>query len=787
MVDPRSRQAPGRLIGRERELALLVSGLAGSRLVTISGLGGVGKTSLAREVAARPEGSGGRSIFVDLAPVAEPREVVAAIATAVGAAEEQDRDLLEAIAVVLADAPSLMVLDNFEHVLAAGREVRALLDAVPTLRVLTTSRVRLDLPGESEIAVGSLGVPTSAKDLETAPASALFLERAGERNGLPRLEPADADAIVEICRRLDGLPLAIELAAAWSGILTPRAILRRLTAGRLDLSGSEPRHASLDAVIASTLELVEPSDRGLFPLLSVFSDAFDEAAARAITTDERVLNALRNLIRVALVRVRPDGNGEPRFDLLETIRAFGLLRLAESGRIAEVQRRHATYYADLGVAGADRIRTTSFSDRRGGAVLADPNVQTAFERSLDLHEPELAIRLAASLATYAMQTGILRQALARLDTAMALQGGSAGVRADGLNALVSVRGALRQMPDLADLSADAVALARVADDPIRIVRTLITLGNWTDGDRSEAYAEAAELAERVGYTWGAATAWSSLADAHWTNGRTDEALVAMGLALAASERDGDRTGIGMSLMALGEYELNLGRIADGLAHLEEAATILRSNPGMPSFVTATLALLASAQALAGQVQPAYRTLAEATERVEAAEPGSDVEDWLAAAALVLEPRHPVAAARALGALDRIRSDTGLGRVSEGLQKAVAGRIEHSIGRPRYDRSRADGRAADGLTTFAELARLVRREAGPDAGRLRAPFGDLTSRERQILAKLAEGRTDREIAADLGIAAKTASVHVANVKSKLGVETRVEAVLFARDRLGSGES
>jgi predicted ATPase/DNA-binding CsgD family transcriptional regulator len=786
MTDPQSRHEPGRLIGRERELALVAERLIGSRLVTIAGLGGIGKTSLAREVTTRRETAGDRSFFVDLASVAEARGVAAAIATVTGAAEDPDSGLLHAIAASVAERPSLLVLDNFEHVLEARQEVGNLLAEVPSLRVMTTSRVPLGLSGEAEVTLGSLGLPTTTRDLEGSPAGALFLERAREHARLPPLSPEDGAAVIEICRRLDGLPLAIELAAAWSGVLTPRAILRRLVDERLDLSGQDLRHASLDAVVASTLLLVEPEDRAVFPILGVWAGAFDEVAARAVTGDARVLAALRSLTRIALVRVLPDDEGEPRFELLETIRAFARRRLTETDALTEVERRHAAHYAQRAAAAANVVRVSSFSDQRAGAALADPNILAAADRAVDFREPELAIRLAAALATRAMQTGTIRPTLERLESAMALSGGSPGVRSDGLNALVSLRAMLRQSAELGTLAAEAVALARVARDPIRIVRTLVTLGNWTAGDRIAAYREAAELAEASAYAWGAATAWSSLADAYWEAGQTDEAVAAMTRSAAASERNGDVTAVGLSFAVLGEYELNLGRTAEALDHLEHAAAILRAHPGLPFFVTEALTLLAGGQALADQNDAAYRTLAEATDRVEVAEARHELDDWLEAAAIVLEPRHPVAAARCIGALDRIRTETGSSRASQRLLDATASRISQAIGRRRLDEARAAGAAAERQALFVDLARIVRREAGPGAGFLRVPFGSLTRREREILARLADGRTDREIAEELGITAKTASVHVGNLKAKMGVATRVEAVLFARDRLGSEE-
>jgi predicted ATPase/DNA-binding CsgD family transcriptional regulator len=775
---------PGPLIGRDPELATIEDWLERARLVTIAGLGGIGKTSVARELGDRWAKAGKPSFFVDLGPVGDPEGAVRAIAAAVGAGEATDRELVEAIGQDLAEGSSLLVLDNFEHVIDARDIVGVFLEVAPDARLLVTSRVRLGLPGEVVIALETLAVPALPGDVESAPASVLFLQRARERGRLGVVETDDVPAIVEICRRLDGLPLAIELAAAWTRIFLPRAILRRLIEGDLDLSGgSDPRHSSLTGVIQATLDLVGAHERETFAALGIFAGDFDEGAAREVVGDERVVHALRGLEAVALVQVSADPEGEPRFRLLETIRAVAMSHLSDTGRLAELERRHAAHYADRAVAAADAVRTSSFSERRAGAALADPNIETAFERAVELGESELAVRLAAALASYGMQTGIFRSALARLRIALAMPGVSAGVRADGLNALVSLRGALLDVSDLATDAREALALARAAGSPERVVRTLITLGNWSGADPTPEYSEAAALAEEIGYTWGAATAWDSLANAHWEAGRYEDALVATIRGQDASERQGDRAAVGAAFTRRGEYELNLGRTAAGLEHLEEAAAILRVTPGLPFFVTWTLTSLAAGQALADRFEDAYGTLAEVADRVRASESNGEVEDWLDAATTVLQPRHPVAAARSLGAVDRLVEETSIRRSNERLREGAARRIEHAIGRHRLETERAAGRAADPRDLFERLSRIVRVEAGPDPAAFPAPHGSLTVREREILAFLAEGRTDREIAAELGISSKTSSVHVANLKAKLGVETRIEAVIFARERLG----
>jgi predicted ATPase/DNA-binding CsgD family transcriptional regulator len=777
--------AAGELVGRGRDMAVIERGLRAARLVTIAGLGGVGKTTLAHAVAARQAAAGRRIAVVDLAPLRSPRAVLGAIATVVGALEDPDRSLLEAIASALAAGPTLLILDNVEHVLAAGPDVEDLLAIAPELRVVATSRVPLGLAGEAVIPLGPLGLPTSMRDVERAPASALFLRRARARGRLERLEPDDAAAIVDITGRLDGLPLGLELAAGWTGVLTPRAISRRLAAGHLDLRGADPRQASLASIVEATLGFVDERAARQFPPLGAFAGSFDEAAAAAVTDDSGILQGLRSLESAGLVRVAADASGEPRFELLESVRgvADGLL---DDGRRRAAWRRHAAHYAELAVAAASAIRTSSFSDQVAGAELGGSNVLVAYDRAMALGDREIGLRIATALATRAMQTGILREALARLEAAHAATGLSAlpaALHSDALNALVSLRGALGQVEGQEAGARMALAQARASGDPVRIVRTLITLGNWTTVDRAAPYLEAAELAEVTDFGWGAATAWSSLADVRWQAGEVDSAIEAYIRAETASEGIGDDAGLANALVGHGELELNAGRIAAGLRHLDRALALLRSKPGLPFFVTGALSLQAMGRTLAGDETGAYATLAEAADRVVGAESIEDQAAWLEGAAIVLAHRHPAVAARALGAIDGLMEELGPPRQSIRLLAQVGRDLERSTGRPRVERERASGRTANRLALIGQLVRIVRRAAGPSATRIAAPHGRLSAREQEILASLSVGRTDREIAAELGISPKTVSVHVANLKAKLGVETRVEAALYARERLG----
>ncbi len=771
------------LVGRDPAIRTIVDRLATSQLVTLTGLGGIGKTAVAREIARRHLALGGRAVMVDLVSVDRAGAVATAVASAVGAADDPAGDLLASVIERLDAAPALLVLDNFEHVLDAAGLVELLGTTThDDVQVLVTSRVALGIPSEAVVSLEPLELPAAAGDIESATASALFLRRARERGRLHELDPDDASAIVEICARLDGLPLALEIAAGWSGLLTPRAIARRLADGRLDMTGTDARQASVAAIVDATLGLVGEKARQVFPSLGVFSGPFDEAAADAVLDVRGSLTALRDLERVALVRPSADVRGEPRFELLETIRAAALQVASDRQRRAAA-RRHIAHYADRAVAAAAAVRQTSFHDPGAGRDLADPNVGVALSRAFELRMGDPAVRLAAALATRAMQTGILREPLAQLERAMTLPGLTVATRSDGMNALVSLRGALGLTDGQEAGAREALRLARAARSPERIVRTLITVGNWTSEGAAGCYSEAAELAESVGYGWGAATAWSGLGDALWIEGRTDAAIAAAERGRAASLRDGDHAGVASRGLSLGEYELNLGRTEAALSHLTESVAMFREHPGLPFFQTAAECVLAAAEARSGNVGGAYRTLSRAGRRVATAESAEDLTSWLEAAAIVLETRHPVMAIRCVGAVEEIAAMSGLPRASQRLHHDAVRRIELVIGRARVEQERAAGRSANPSVLFADVDRTVRREAGPDADLIVAPFGSLTAREQEVLVQLADGRTDRQIGDALGMTPKTASVHVANLKAKLGVQTRVEAALFARDRLG----
>jgi predicted ATPase/class 3 adenylate cyclase len=434
-----------RLLGRERELTEVCELLRqnGVGLVTLTGPGGTGKTRLGLAVAAVLLDAFADGVFVvDLAPLADPALVPAAIGQALGVREGGGTSLPEALAAYLRAKALLLVLDNVEHLLPAAPVVGDLL-AAPRLKVLATSRAPLNLRGEREFPVPPLALPaagaSSANDISRSAAAALFVERARDVRPDFRLTDADATAIGELCRRLDGLPLAIELAAARVRVLTPSAMLGRLVGvhGRAPLlqmiTGGGPdrpaRQQTLHATIRWSYELLDGREQRLFRRMSVFVGGCALDAVEAVCTEDDearagLLDALTTLVAQNLVlRIdesgRPGSAGqmsEPRFGMLETIREFALDRLAESDDRTTLAARHAAFFhalalrADAHMFGPERERWL------GRLTVEQGNLRAVLQWGLSGGDLQLALATGAALQFWFITESVRegRQALEQL-------------------------------------------------------------------------------------------------------------------------------------------------------------------------------------------------------------------------------------------------------------------------------------------------------------------------------------------------------------------------------------
>jgi predicted ATPase len=346
------------------------------RLLTFTGPGGVGKTQLALAVARDVAGSfADGAFFVSLAPLTDPEIVSSAIAQALDILDSGTRPLIEGLKAALCERELLLLLDNFEHVTAAAPMVVELLSASLRLKVLITSRELLHLSGEHAFEVPPLELPDASQslvvhELTKFESIRLFVTRAREAKADFALSDANAGAVVDICRSLDGLPLALELAAARVRVLAPPALLGQLT-NRLQVLTGGHRDASerlqtMRRAIAWSYDLLAPDEQCLFRQLSVFVGGFTLDGAEAVGTDDAVLDQLSSLVDKSLVQQAEQPSGETRFSLLETIREFGLEQLEASGEAELIRDAHAAAFAALAEAAVphyDDAGLEAWSDR----------------------------------------------------------------------------------------------------------------------------------------------------------------------------------------------------------------------------------------------------------------------------------------------------------------------------------------------------------------------------------------------------------------------------------------
>jgi predicted ATPase/class 3 adenylate cyclase len=396
------------LIGRSRELGKLADALDAHRLLTLTGVGGVGKTRLALQLAADvldrfPDGVW----LVALASIRDPGLVPGAVARALEIAERPGRALSETLCDAIGSRRLLLVLDNCEHLLdASARLVDDLLDGCPSIRIVATSREALGIEGEQSWPTPSLGVPsdeasTTITDLVDADAVTLFVERARGVRPDFELKAANARAVAALCSRLDGIPLAIELAAARVGALAPGDILERIDQRFLLLTGGSrtalERHHTLQAAVDWSYDLLAERERRLFERLSVFAGGFTLDAARAVaadadTDDVAVLDGLGSLVAKSMVIA--DGSGASvRYRLLETLRQYSRDRLTATGDAAAVRDHHARYFLRFGEA----LKPTFLGPDQAAAYdtfsVEIDNVRAAFNWLLETGDPAAALRL----------------------------------------------------------------------------------------------------------------------------------------------------------------------------------------------------------------------------------------------------------------------------------------------------------------------------------------------------------------------------------------------------------
>ena len=511
---------PGALVGRTQELRDIADELEAGRIVTLTGAGGTGKTRLGLQAATESiDRFGGGVYWIPLAAIADASLLESTISQAIGAQQEVVEHIDE--------KHMLLLLDNLEQLLpAAAGPLADLIGACPNLRLLVTSRAPIRVAGEREYAV----LPLPAAD-----AVELFVERAFVT------EPASA--VREICRRLDGLPLAIELAAARTRIMRPDQLLARLdrslpvlTGGRRD---APERQRTLRATIAWSYDLLSENERRLFDRLGVFAGGFTLVAAETIC--EADFDAIEGLVEQSLLGRLEDG----RLGMLATILEFAVERFEDGDESLanEVRLRHATYLAEWAEASAEALRRSGDPSARADFEADLPNLRAAHAFAVRQGDVALALRLATAMGVYGRRSqGGLREHRERLAHALKLGPAPARPRCEGLNALVWLDYDISMDPAEVDAaSAEALDLAREIGSPLLLARSLIARATVTrPADAEELFDQAAGIATKNHLPWEAASAYNNAADTVARNGRFEDARELCAKAIAVSDGSGDR-------------------------------------------------------------------------------------------------------------------------------------------------------------------------------------------------------------------------------------------------------
>lgn len=759
------------LIGREAELAEVRAMLLhrDGGLVTLIGPGGVGKTRLALEVAAGVHDAFADGVvFVELAPLRDPALVGAALAAALGVRDTGARSLAEALCVVLRDRNLLLVLDNFEPVVEGAALVAALLAACPRIKVLATSRVRLRLSSEQAAPLAPLRLPDTDGELSVATVSAadavrLFVARAHAADPAFAFTAANAATVAAICVRLDGLPLAIELAAARVAHLPLPALLARLER-RLSFLTGGPRDLpvrlrTMRDAIAWSYDLLDHGDQSLFRRLAVLSGGFDLEAAAVIAGPEGdaaadILDRVVALVDSSLVSrvVSPAGEHDdrPRYRMLETVREFALDRLEASGEGADVRRRHAEWFLDL----AERARPVAWLGWIEPVWMArlereQGNLRAALEWFVAEGPPHDLLRLAIPVAFFWELSGQLRDARGWLERAVLLGYDSpAGCRAAALWRLAYI--ALWQADETAarEFGERSLVLAREARSARDMAEALVVLGAVAgaggDWERARAlHQEAFALAKHGGDPVGGAFIFNNLGVIANAEGDRGRATVCFEAYLAACRLAGwdHQTHIALGNLAVIAHETgDLRRAAEFDRRALDLAWRLHDLWRMSTY----LGHVATVAGAAGRPEQAV---------------------WFWGAAEALRERTGAVVL----AHERAQYERDLDAIRAGLGEAAFSAAWAAGRRTPIGEVVA---AAD--ATLAAVASGVGRQTRSAPGLSHA----LTPRQVDVLRLVAAGLSNQEIAAALFISLPTVKVHVRAILTKLGLESRTAAAAFA---------
>jgi predicted ATPase/DNA-binding CsgD family transcriptional regulator len=792
------------LVGRDQELeeacALLRSEETG--LLTLTGPGGVGKTRLGMRVAEELAGEFADGVcFVSLAPVWEPDLVIPTIARTLGLRELGETPLSERLAEYLKERELLLLLDNFEQVVEAALRVAELLASCPLLKVLVTSREVLHLSGERVFPVPPLGLP----DLERLPkdiqvlsgyeAVAFFVERAKAVKPDFRLGPENAAVVAEICARLDGLPLSIQLAAARTKLLSPRAILERLQRRLRLLKGgtrdAPARQKTLRDAIGWSYGLLGADEQLIFRRLSVFAGGCTVEAAEAVCDPEEdlveeVLDILASLMDKSLLRRAETEDGEGRLWMLETVREYALERLQVGGEEQEARHAHATYF--LGLAEEAKLelkgpRQAEWFDR---LEAEHDNLRAALRWSLESGDVEMALQLAAELWWFWYKRGHLSEGRRWLAEVLEKNVSPTSTRAEAL----SGAGVLaRNQSDFEQAQAwleECLDLRRELGDKKGTSKVLVDLGTVA-GDRGDPAQAAAffekglRLKKDVGDRWGTALVLGNLAAAAYEQGNLAEAAALSEESLELFRALGDKGGIAWAYETLGEVAEEEDEHEKAAASYQESLVLYREvgdKEGI-ALMTRHLGRIARTQGDYGRAATLYdeslRLYEELGNKLGTAQALEGM------AALRAAYGQPEPATRCWAAAEALREEIGapLENIEHTKHETFIAAAREALDEEAFANAWAEGRK---LTPEQVLDGGWEQEAvaSPEPAKTPAQTAGLTTGEIKILRLVASGMSNVQVAEKLFISRRTVDAHLRSIYRKLGVDSRTAAARHAID-------